>query len=179
MLSIPAVVNPNFDSTGANCGQGQAGNVWFLAGTFGGDPVTRSCTIPAGKGILIPVINTIVFANLPTDTIEGLRTGAVADIDRVITMRVTIDGFPLKDLQDLRVQSPVFAFTIPKTLFDYDALCSPLVPPGDVQICPLAVSDGYWVLLLPLRKGPHVIKFYAKKSDGFVVDVTYNLTIGP
>jgi hypothetical protein len=49
LLGIAADVNPNLDDTGANCGQGQAGNVWFLAGTFGGDPVTRKCTIPSNK----------------------------------------------------------------------------------------------------------------------------------
>src|SRR5262245_36308823 len=36
LLAIPAPVNPNLDPTGANCGQGQSGPVWFVAGNFGG-----------------------------------------------------------------------------------------------------------------------------------------------
>jgi hypothetical protein len=31
--------------------------VWYLASTAGG-AVTRSCTIPAGKTILFPIVNT-------------------------------------------------------------------------------------------------------------------------
>ena len=34
--SVPADVNPITDTTGKNCGQGQKGPVWFLAGTTGG-----------------------------------------------------------------------------------------------------------------------------------------------
>ena len=54
--SIPAATNPNFDTTGADCAQGQAGPVWFLAGDFGGT-VVRHCTIPVGVSVLFPVIN--------------------------------------------------------------------------------------------------------------------------
>src|SRR5947207_2608039 len=36
VLAIPVATNPNLDTTGAHCGEGQAGPVWFLAGTFGG-----------------------------------------------------------------------------------------------------------------------------------------------
>jgi hypothetical protein len=49
-LSIPASANP-LD----RCDLGTA-DVVFLAGTTGGS-ATRSCTIPAGKSILVPVIN--------------------------------------------------------------------------------------------------------------------------
>ena len=33
-ISIPAATNPLLDTTGANCAQGQAGHVWFLAGSM-------------------------------------------------------------------------------------------------------------------------------------------------
>src|ERR1700736_2743901 len=44
LLPIPPALNPNLDTTGVNCAQGQAGPVWFLAGTFGGS-ATRTCTV--------------------------------------------------------------------------------------------------------------------------------------
>ena len=40
--------NPVFDLTGEHCAAGQSGRVWFLAGSFGSDPVVRTCTIPTG-----------------------------------------------------------------------------------------------------------------------------------
>src|SRR5438045_3460219 len=49
-LQIPLATNPNFDTTGAHCAEGQSGHVWFLAGWFPGahpPSVTRECTIPA------------------------------------------------------------------------------------------------------------------------------------
>src|SRR5262249_7983648 len=56
VLSIPAATNPNLDTTGANCGMGQAGPVWFLAGAFGGT-FTRFCTVPAGKALFFAILN--------------------------------------------------------------------------------------------------------------------------
>jgi hypothetical protein len=54
--SMPEEGNPMVDDTGEDCANNQAGPVWFLAGT-GGGAVTRECTIPSDKGILIPIIN--------------------------------------------------------------------------------------------------------------------------
>lgn len=52
-LSIPADSNPILDPTGASCGLGQSGPVWFLAGT-GGAAVTRECSVPAGRALFSP-----------------------------------------------------------------------------------------------------------------------------
>jgi hypothetical protein len=54
--SIPMSVNPLIDPTGANCAQGQSGQVWFLAGSPSGS-YDRSCTVPAGKAVFFPVAN--------------------------------------------------------------------------------------------------------------------------
>src|SRR5438034_7507958 len=43
--------SPVTDSTGANCAVNQRGPVWFLAGNTGGT-TSRTCTVPADKGIL-------------------------------------------------------------------------------------------------------------------------------
>jgi len=190
VFAIERSVNPLLDTTGVNCGQGQSGDVWFLAGTTGGGPVTRSCTIPAGKGIFFPVVNIAVNANWKTDTVNDLCSMTAGAIDTVTNLKVTIDGFSVKGLYDLRAKSPVFSFTAPEHAVFYDNLCSypddpsiELVPPvlhdsGQMQICPLAVSDGYWVMLPPLRPGPHILKF-SGAGGWWTVDVTYNLTIAP
>jgi hypothetical protein len=43
------------------------------------------------------------------------------------------------------------------------------------------VSDGFWALLPPMSTGMHTIHFHGEFADapGFVVDVTYHLTVGP
>jgi hypothetical protein len=58
-FSVPASKNPGLATNGAvNCSVGQSGDVWFLAGYFlGSGSFTRSCTIPAGKALFIPLIN--------------------------------------------------------------------------------------------------------------------------
>src|SRR5574338_1150626 len=80
LLSIPAAVNPNFDKTGANCGQGQNDDVWFLAGAFSGK-FKRSCTVPTGKPIFFSVIATIGFKPWGHETLLDLRGQAAAFID--------------------------------------------------------------------------------------------------
>jgi len=89
LLSIPAAANPALDSTGANCGQKQAGPLWFLAGNFGGPAVTRDCTVPAGKSIFFPLVNAIFGAGVgdcsPTNprvpcNLADLRVAATASM---------------------------------------------------------------------------------------------------
>ena len=168
LLSIPAAINPNLDATGANCDQGQKNNeddVWFLAGTFGGS-ATRTCTIPAGKPIFFPLINTAVFKPVDGETLLDLRRQASAFINSVSVLECTIDGVALSNLFAFRVHSPSFSIDLP--------------PGGLVQgnATATVVSDGYWLLLSPLPPGPHTIHFRGATSGGeLVVDVIYNLMI--
>jgi len=60
-LSIPTLINPLEDTTGANCMIGQSNPVWFLAGFFNGSAATRSCSVPEGAALFFPVINAINF----------------------------------------------------------------------------------------------------------------------
>jgi hypothetical protein len=172
LLSIPAAINPNLDTTGANCAQGQEDDVWFLAGAFGGT-VTRTCTIPGGKPIFFPLINTVAFKPLGHETLLDLRRLAADFIDTVTVLQATIDGDAVQNLFSFRVRSPSFTVIAPPR---------GVVPPGQLSVpgnTDPIVSDGYWLLLSPLPVGQRVIHFHAETSDGFVVDVTYNLTIGP
>jgi len=172
LLSIPAAVNPNLDTTGENCAQGQQDDVWFLAGTFGGT-ATRTCTIPAGKPIFFPLINNLAFKPSGRETLLDLRRLAGGLIDDVTVLQATIDGEAVQNLFGFRVRAPSFTVIAPPR---------GLVPPGQLSVpgnTDPIVSDGYWLLLSPLPAGQHVIHFHAETSGGFVVDVTYHLTIGP
>lgn len=69
VLGVPGASNPAADPTGQYCAQRQVDRVWFLAGSFSSAPVVRSCSIPAGKSLFFPLINTGYFAflNDPAD----------------------------------------------------------------------------------------------------------------
>jgi hypothetical protein len=142
-------------------------DVVFLAGTTGGT-ATRSCTIPAGTSILVPLIN------VECSTVEGngdtpaeLRACARGFAEQFSDLSLTIDGVAIADLQRFRVHSPVFQFTAAKdNVFG--------VPAGTAR----SVADGFWVLIRPLSPGTHTISFGgAYPPGGFTTFVTYTLTV--
>src|SRR5215471_10515936 len=55
-LQSPANQNPVLDQTGAFANVNNNGPVFFIAGDFGGD-VERTFTVPAGKPLLVPLLN--------------------------------------------------------------------------------------------------------------------------
>lgn len=170
LLSIPAAVNPNLDTTGEHCALGQYDDVWFLAGNFGGSSV-RTCTIPAGKPIFFPVINSLAFKPVGKDTLNSLRSLAAGFPDSVTTLTVTVDG---NAVNNYRVRSPSFTIIAPP---------KGIVTPGALQApgnTDTLVSDGYWVLLPPLAADTtHTIHINGTTSGGFELDVTYTLNVAP
>ncbi|MBV9179570.1 MAG: hypothetical protein JO327_12115 [Nitrososphaeraceae archaeon] len=173
-LSIPKSNSPFSDKTGQNCGLNQNGPVWFLAGTTGGSQ-ERTCTIPAGKAILFPIVNNeCSTAEYPADKTESaLRSCATGFIDHTTTLQTSVDGINLNNLKQYRIQSPLFNFIFPK-----DNIYG--VAPGPTQ----AVSDGYWILLQPLSPGKHnihfngaVVDFTTTSTINFAEDTMYHLTI--
>ena len=148
--SVPKNINPAYDDTGKNCAQKQYGPVWFLAGTYG-HPVERVCTIPAGKAILFPILNSeCSFAEFPKlKTLSELRMCAKTIQDQVTTLMASVDGVPILHLQEYRIQSPPFNFTLPhNNILGMSA-----------NTTTEAVADGNWVFLKPLSPGVHKIIF--------------------
>lgn len=181
-LSIPTKNNPLLDTTGANCGQGQSGPVWFLAGTLGGGLVTRSCTVPAGKTLFFPTINFFqnnvgVEGNTncpPTDYSVPQMWGILnKNVDSVTTHEATVDGVPQQDHRAGPNNTPYNVKVPADNLFTY--LCgNPPIPAGTYSP---NVSDGYYVMLAPLKPGTHTIHFIGATSAPFTTEVTYNLTV--
>jgi hypothetical protein len=64
VYSIPCTTalcpNPVIETTGDYGVVGQHGDVWFLAGTFGGT-ATRHVYVPEGSPIFFPVVNSLFF----------------------------------------------------------------------------------------------------------------------
>jgi hypothetical protein len=112
-LSFPEAESPQLDATGERCTVGQRGSVWFLVGNFGGT-TTRSCTIPKGKTLFFPVINSV---NVDTPNVCGqssaripvpdLRASSAAFVDGATSLSVEVDGDLVKKARLPRVSDDV------------------------------------------------------------------------
>jgi hypothetical protein len=179
---IPFSTNPIYDTTGADCSLNQSGPVWFLAGTAG-MPVTRTCTIPAGKSILFPILNVVAdypcpdptFHPAPGQTLADFLTQTARDfMDNTTELDATVDGVALKNLFVYRATSRMFAFTGDTSMTVFDSCITGTRQPG--------VSDGYWIMLAPLAPGTHTIHFHGLENFNpgtFELDVTYDVTVAP
>jgi hypothetical protein len=176
VLSIPADRNPLADETGAFCGEGQSGPVWFIAGTFG-NSVERSCTVPAGKAIFMPVFNWIfgsgVFDCEPTVPgvpcdVEALRATAAANTEAAQVLDVVIDGVPVQNVRDYRASSPEpFSVTYPEN--------SVVGVPAGTYFP--QVADGYWLMLAPLPKGAHTVTIHVVAPGTTFGTIEFTVTI--
>jgi hypothetical protein len=180
-LSIPTRENPQLDTTGENGVIGQRGSVWFLAGLFNGGTGTRACSVPEGKIIFFPIINSVQI-NIPhvcgqtgALSVKDLRAGAALIIDAAANLSVTIDGIAIKHLQ--RIKSEVFAVALPEDNV-FVLPCKDLPPVPLAGVYSPAVDDGVYVLLKPLSLGSHTLHFHAESPVGPIFqDVMYNLTV--
>jgi hypothetical protein len=113
--------------------------------------VERVCTVPAGKAILFPILNSErSFAEFPKlKTLSELRMCAKTIQDQVTTLMASVNGVPILNLQEYRIQSPPFNFTLPHN----NILGMPANTTTE------AVADGNWVFLKPLSPGVHKIMF--------------------
>jgi hypothetical protein len=145
--------------------------VWFLAGV--GGTLERSCTIPKGKKVLIPLIS-VECSNLEAPPFFGETAeeqaavaASFADLIDVDSLFLTVDGVAVGDLGDFRFQSPQYEFTAP----------TPWIF-GETGGTGTSVSDGYWVMLKSLPKGEHTVHFGGSiPAFGFSIDMTYYLTV--
>ncbi|MFJ8039358.1 signal protein [Kitasatospora sp. NPDC096147] len=145
-----AIVSPVTDQDGKRCGHRQTPDVWFLAGTTGGH-AERSCTVPAGVPIALPLVNLM-------GTDEQCRTFmATAQGEAVL------DG---RALQPERVEATT------ATLFL--GANNPFTgkrSTGSATLC------GLWVQLDPPSPGAHRLTISGSSAD-FSTSVAYALTVG-
>lgn len=165
------------DEAGVNCANYQPStDVFFLAGTFGG-AAERDCTVPAGRAVLIPIINLSVD-NAAVDEADwlsdaDLEAAATAANANVTAMHVTVDGVAL-DTTNLEVDTTAFAYTLPATDNLYQFFGVEFVGTVDPSY-----SAGFYAMLAPVEAGEHEVHWDATSVSGdnvFNVDVTYHLT---
>lgn len=134
---------PYRDPDGRRCAQFQDdGAVWFLAGTDGNFEAARSCRIPAGKHLFVPLINRFAAEGDCARNIgEAKQFG-----DHVLTGLVLLDGRPIGDFRRMRAAS------------DHCFTAFGKLPEG--------ATDGYWLMLSPLPAGSHQLAISAAYRDG-------------
>ena len=193
-LATPTNSNPMTDMTGEFAALGQHGNVWFLAGLWGGgaNSAVRSMTVPANKALFFPIINELVFTTpgdppwdqpyLDTNSVPPVqypsleayyRAFAKSIIDGATGVSCTVDGWPIAGVENYRCIAPDFMLNLPEgNMFSVYGLAGGTYGP--------AIADGYYLMLAPLDAGEHQVRFGGGFPDGWAMDVTYRLTVkGP
>ncbi|MBI4606153.1 MAG: hypothetical protein HY721_29660 [Planctomycetes bacterium] len=166
VASIPGADNPLFDETGEKCTVAQSGPVWFLAGILNesGKADRSQCVVPAGKKILVPVLNCGSFET--TVPCAGLPAGCAA-LDDTDLLDVTADGVPVPNMRGYRVLSRCFTCALPEdNILD--------VAGGDYNL----ISDGFYLLFEPPAPGDHTISYKSGVGD-FRLEISYELTVVP
>ena len=172
VFAIPASTNPLFDETGAACGVGQSGHVWFLAEVLNtSGEAERTCTIPSGTMLFVPIL-TVECSTLEPPPFFGrneteLRT--CAQSFRMSDLHATIDGVAIQNPEAYTVSSPLFTFTVPG-----DNILGVSSATGQ------SMANGAYLMIAPLSVGDHTIQFGGSFPDAqFTVNVTYHLTVAP
>lgn len=152
MLSIPAVNNTMNDEAKVTCTNEQDisnTSIFYLPSNLGGKS-ERTCKIPEGLAIFIPIIM-VEFSTkeAPSLTISELHDSAKSDQDQVSSLYLKVDNtvFNDADLRKYRTHTADFqAKFADKGLFG-------VIAGGNSTV----VADGYHVIIKPLPKGTHTI----------------------
>ena len=170
-FSIPTAQHPRDAYTPEKCAINQEGPVWFLADQLGGQE-ERTCTLPAGKAIFVPLLVGECDYSIPdVKSDEALRRCAIEGNEYGV-VEATVDGVKLKNLEQYRTQSGFFNITIPEdNIYGLHA--------GNFK----ALSDGFFLFLEPLPPGKHDVHLKVsvlnpvKQQYNYNADWTYHLII--
>jgi hypothetical protein len=168
-LAIPAAENPLLDASGAHCAVGQSGPVWFFIGFIHSGTLVRTCTLPAGKALLLNLSGgECSTAEGNGKTFEALRKCARNYNPPTTEVDATVDEAHLTNLTRYRFATPLYRFAYPagNILGVHGS--------GTSQ----SVEDGIFVMLAPLAAGRHtVVTHIVDPSSHWDVRITYRLTI--
>jgi len=173
VAAIPADLTPLLESGPVDCNLGK-GKVVFLVGTFNGTD-TRSCTVPKGTALLLPLVNTVCTQVAGDgDTVQKLTNCAASLAESVGIVNVTVDGKSITGLKpQFRFPSGAFTLNLPAGSIILDDVTGQPVPAGPT----LAAADGYYVMLTPLTPGVHTLTFGGDVPGVFSTEVTYQITV--
>ena len=166
VLQSPAATNPLLDTTGAFANVNNDGPVFFIAG----NTATRSFDVPAGRPILLPMINLFDVESVPPDppeatlldrqTAADLVVGAFLDAVNKNSLFASIDGNAVANPSDYLEVTGFFDMgpTQAGSLLEAIGL-----PAGTVAFP--TKSGGYWLMIDGLAPGPHELHFGGSAGD--------------
>ena len=154
-FSLPQAVNPYFDETGEWCGYGQSGPVFMLAGAD--HDVTRSCVVPAGSYVFVPIIGS-ECSTVEPEPFFGSDEASLKSVRTAMSTRLTTSS----TCQRCRSRSTVRQWTIfPR-----------IVPQAHVSHCGFRRTTSSirpagrgcrrrWLpdMVAPLSEGEHTLTF--------------------
>jgi hypothetical protein len=178
VLEIPANESPVNDRTGEKCTNGQSNSnssVFYLSFNNGGTS-ERTCKVPVGKGLLIPVMQ-VEWSDkeAPGASVEELHKSAKKDQDSVNSLYLKIDDkeYKYEDLIKYRTHTDVFEVVFPNNgIFG-------VIEGGISKV----VADGFYIITEPLIKGNYSIHFKSSlicpdpgcAEPNFAQDIKYNI----
>ena len=177
---LPKDENPVIDNNGQKdeiSNQNSTDPVFYLNfSRNGGSLVERTCKVPTGKGVFIPVMCVEVSEKeVQNSSPEHLKKIAKKDQDSVKNdLSVRLDGNEVLNLHSFRIPTDVFQLEFPENaIFD--------VSSGSCQ----AVTDGFYIITKPLSPGTHTIEFKGSLESNeedsiepnYSVNVKYTLEV--
>jgi hypothetical protein len=138
------------DTSGADCARNQPDDLWFLAGTFG-DAVRRTCSVPAGRPIVAPVVNLVAAER--ADCVAFVR--AASGSAKLDGRPLTVDRMPTEEITYRGVEG------------------NPITQTGDKYS---GTACGLWITIPAPAPGAHTLTIRGK-SGSFTVRVDYTLNV--
>jgi hypothetical protein len=178
MLEIPAKESPLVDPTGEKCANGQSNtnsSIFYLSMNNGGIS-ERTCKIPAGKGLFIPVMQ-VEWSDkeAPGASVEELHKSAKKDQDSVNSLYLKIGDKEYKYDDLIKYRTPTDAFEV---IFPDNGIFG-VIEGGPSK----AVADGFYIITEPLTKGNYLVHFKSSlicldpgcAEPNFAQDIKYNI----
>ena len=173
---------PFMDPTGEQCGYGQSGDVFYLAGTNAGSVVRDKCSVPSGSAIFFPILS-ISADNGGVDPAKQLSDAdlqgyvqTALDTVPISGLSAEFDGQKVADLARFKTKITKFNYTLPAEPNFYD--CTGAT--GVTGLIDPAYAAGFFVMLPPQAAGAHTLHFAGKSPasrPAVDLDVTYHLTV--
>ncbi len=180
--SISKSEHPRFDTTGQHCNVAQQGPMWFLDGPVSQGTVVRSisCTIPADKGIFIPLLTgECDYAEEPTDEAVTKCAKEGNDEGNIV---LDLDGKRLLSIENTNQDDYSYRVTSDFFRINYNPSNVWGLEPGEGGTLNFrARADGYFAILQPLSPGHHIIHFHTtvlrdpKLGYNYNLDMTYKV----